>query len=111
MIFKIVHTEDRDGVSDKSGGLSQKVVPYATYVFEGKEAFYTKVMVHSTEQFENYLNTVGSHSFLFDYVPTTLDKEFEFIHLRIESESVIAPYSSLYVMNDEGKTVDAVHCH
>jgi len=122
MIFKIQRHVNRRGTSNKRGSMNESVVPYENFIFEGKAATYYKVCVKSQKEFEEVTNQFSSCRILcgtkFDLLFSRPDG-VEFIVLRVEDEErfaemhdvVIAVEASLYVMNDQGKTVDSVHCY
>lgn len=117
MYVKIVeHLEDERGVSSKRGSLEEKVVPSEHHMFECLEARYRKVSVNNISEFNErmkYIETVRIIVFAPEEGP------FEFIQLQMfmkeddpknAGETLIARNCALFLMNNEGKTIDSIVC-
>jgi len=128
MIFKIQKHVKREGVSDKHGRIDVPVVPYENWVFEAPRARYTKVKILDWREFNVRTKDYSTLTVIGEGPPCAcgfnercekctkrFDKWLEFIELILMDgdrvDTVVAIESSLYIMNDQGKTVDSVYCH
>lgn len=118
MFIKVVRHLEEEGVSDQKGDDIVKVVPRQQYLFEiegcPKEITYKKVRVNNmenmnvnTETMEDYtiLTPFPIHGSCFEYIEFQIPENGEFLR-----ETFIAPDCSFYVMNNEGRTIDSLHC-
>ena len=129
MIFKIVKYPDEWelGVSDKHGRTEERVVPYKNLVFEAERAYYSKIRVYTWKQLQEYTENFDSLRFPFGGIEQHPEGEqdewvkengVEFIILELYNNGFdfddACTYcfreSNLYVMNNEGKTVDSISC-
>jgi len=107
------HNIELRGVSNKEGNEAELVVPYVCQIFEGKRMSYKKYRVSGEDEFYKITKPMGVHHVLSNMDVT---KEFEFILLTLyESDGTPEHYLSaadsiLYIMNDNGKTIDKVAC-
>lgn len=128
MIFKICKHVDRDGVSDKHGHIDVPVVPRENWLFEAPSGRYTKVKITTWHELNARMEGWPVLTVIGPGPPCTctvhekcskcekeFDKWLEYIELILmygdNSEMVVATEASLYIMNDQGKTVDTVHCY
>ena len=101
------------GVSGKNGDSSGLVVPYCSQIFEGKRMSYKKFRVSGSDEYHKITSDIGSH-----FVLSSMDTErdFEFILLTLYEDDgtpdnyISAADSVLYIMNDNGKTIDKLAC-
>ncbi len=129
MYVKIVrHLEDEQGVSDRRG-TSEKVVPSEHYIFECLEAQYRKVTVSKMSEFHKRMDNFETvrivtpipEKEVLDVVSGQVEKDcpFEFIQIKTTikegdnkfvNETLIARTCTLFIMNNEGKTIDSLVC-
>ena len=117
MYVKIVrHLENEQGVSSSRGSLEAKVVPSEHHIFECWEARYRKVAVNNISEFNERMKYIESVRIVIS-VPE--EGPFEFIQvqmfmkeddLKYAGETLIARDCMLYLMNNEGKTIDSIVC-
>ena len=117
MYVKIVeHLEDEKGVSSSRGSLEEKVVPSEHHMFECLEATYRKVTVDSITEFYERMVHIETVRVIIS-VPEK--GPFEFVQCktvireggeRILNETLIARNCILYLMNNDGKTIDSMVC-
>ena len=123
MIFKIVRHIEGEGVSNSQGDIRVKVVPKENRIWEAPSAIYKKVRVETRAAFEDHMNNnYGSVSVVYTPQLCSCDgiKEgcsnckdgFEFIELFLDGSDHAHIFcgANLFVMNNEGKTVDTLHC-
>ena len=118
MYIKIVrHLEDEQGVSSSKGSLEEKVVPSEHHIFECWEAEYRKVSVSSISEFHELMNKIETARIVTPIAEK--DSPFEFIQVRtinVEGddkyvdETLIGRDCTLFIMNNEGKTIDRMIC-
>lgn len=107
------HNIDLRGVSNKEGNKSELVVPYVCQIFEGRRMSYKKYRVSGEDEFFKIVKPMYCHSVLSNMDTT---KEFEFIALTLYGNDgtpehyISAADSILYIMNDNGKTIDKLAC-
>ncbi len=122
MFIKVVRHLDEEGVSDRKGNDNQRVVPTEHHLFDlggtpVKEVVYKKVRVNNKEEWKK---KEPSDYTVVTQRPKNLDDGFEYIEFQLPKdvdhmgrevwELYIAPNCSFYVMNNEGRTVDSLHC-
>jgi len=126
MIFKIVKYTEARGVSNKRGSSEEKVGAYENWIYEKSSAKYSKINVRNIKELEKVLvDHVVIH---WPYGDGNLSscncgeddaqqsecrfcrKGTEFIVLNLEGNYAVFPECSLYVMNNDGKTIDTIHC-
>jgi len=89
------------------------VVPHESYVWEAKSAKYKKIRVESQEEFESKL---PEEVYVISGFPQVREGcGVEYIELRLENEKkeceyIVCTDGHLYIMNDQGKTIDSVNC-
>lgn len=111
------------GISEKDGSTGpDMVVPYENGMIEGKRMSYRKIRVRNRNEYYKIISHLGCHTMLtgmpFDIEgQEDLNKPFEFILLSVYEgaenppESYItAADSVLFIMNDNGKTIDKLAC-
>lgn len=107
------HNIELRGVSNKEGNKAELVVPYVCHIFEGKRMSYKKYKVAGKDEYFSITKPLAIHCVLSNMDVT---QEFEFIVLSIyDNEGVPESYISaadtvLYIMNDNGKTIDKLAC-
>lgn len=107
------HNTDLRGVSNKEGNSAELVVPYCSQIFEGKRMSYRKFRVSGSDEYYKVTTNLGGHQVLSNM---DIEKEFEFILLSIyecdgtPEHFISAADSVLYIMNDNGKTIDKMAC-
>ena len=117
MYVKIVeHLEDEKGVSSRRGSLEDKVVPSEHHMFECLEARYRKVSVDNIAEFRERMQHIETVRIIIS-VPE--EGPFEFVQIKklvkeddekFVDETLIARNCMLYLMNNEGKTIDSMVC-
>lgn len=122
MYVKIVrHLEDEQGVSSSRGSLEGKVVPSEHHIFECLEARYKKVTVNNVSEFHERMRYIESVRII---ISLPEEGSFEFIQVIITikengaakaivgatQEALIGRDCTLFLMNDEGKTIDSLIC-
>ena len=125
MHVKIVrHLEDEQGVSSSRGSLEEKVVPSEHHLFECYEACYKKVSVKNTSEFHERMSRIEVVRTITEIALAEMggkepDGPFEFIQIKVivkeddekfVDETLIARNCILYLMNNEGKTIDSMVC-
>lgn len=112
MYVNVIETIDGKGVSDKRGNIGSKVVPSSRSMFEAEKVRYRKVGVNSLNEFNEYLGDITDY-YILSELPTK--GEFEFVLLTLfqeeKTEYVVCSNCSMYVMNDNGKTIDSLICN
>ena len=118
MYIKIVrHLEDEQGVSSSRGSLEEKVVPTEHHIFECLEARYKKVTVNSTSEFHERMNKIETARIVTP-IPEK-NSPFEFIQIKtiikendekFIDETLVGRVCTLFIMNNEGKTIDRMIC-
>ncbi|MBD3261943.1 MAG: hypothetical protein GF334_09835 [Candidatus Altiarchaeales archaeon] len=107
------HNIELRGVSNKEGNKAKLVVPYVCHVFEGKRMSYKKYSVSGKDEYYAITRPLTIHCVLSDM---DITQEFEFIVLSIYAEDgtpesyISAADAILYIMNDNGKTIDKLAC-
>jgi len=106
MYVKIVgYLDDEQGVSSKQGNPEAPVVPRKQWIFEAEEVHYTKVKVPDIDSLGYGRSLVGLSSG---------DKDFEVLRITLRTdgthEYLNARKCILYLMNNEGKTIDSMTC-
>lgn len=99
-LFKILN--DEKGVSNSRGGIDE-VTPTDNLFFDiGEEKIrYRKVKVDNANEFPN-------GAILFS--PPTNRSPFEFLLIELQGKAFIAPNCAMFLMNNEGKTIDSIVC-
>jgi len=125
MYIKIVrHLQDEKGVSNSRGSLMDKVVPSNHHIFESLEAEYKKVTVSNIAEFQKRMGEIETVRVVtpmpeHDMTNELEDTSFEFIQARLTikeddekfiDETLIAKDCCLYIMNNEGRTIDRMSC-
>ena len=129
MYVKIIEHLEGNGVFPKYGN-GDLVVPTRNHVFETDSVEYKKVRVTSQEEYKERVlvleeyTTIGCAPILCNCGPGDEcskcqgdESSFEFLVISIYNagkdtwRNIVAPGCSLYVMNDQGKTIDSVICH
>ena len=120
MYIKIVrHLENEEGVSSSRGGsLKDKVVPTEHHMFECLEALYRKVTVNNISGLHERMNDVESVRVVTPMPDENYPSPFEFIQIQIIKEdddmfvheTLIGRECTLFIMNNEGKTIDSMVC-
>lgn len=112
MFIKAVRILGGEGVSNKRGGIDD-VVPTQHRLFEVDEINFRKVKVNKKEE----LPTVIPNGQILFSIPSEFPFEFFVITTKkaldsntVRCETFIAPSCSLYIMNNEGKTIDSITC-
>ena len=118
MYIKIVrHLEDEKGVSSSRGDLGAKVVPSEHHIFECLEARYRKVTVGNTSEFHERMRPIETVRII-TLMPET-NSPFEFIQIKtiikeddekFVNETLVARDCVLFLMNNDGKTIDSIVC-
>ena len=118
MYVKIVeHLEDEKRVSSSRGSLEDKIVPSEHHMFECLEAIYRKVTVDDIAEFHERMVHIETVRIIISVPENT--GPFEFVQCktvireggeRILNETLIARNCILYLMNNEGKTIDRMIC-
>jgi len=110
------------GISDKEGTKAEWVVPYDNQMIEAKRMSYRKIRVRNRSEYYEITSHLGCHVMLsnvpFDVDgPENDDKSFEFILLSVYDGEEVPPAnyisaadSVLFVMNENGKTIDKLAC-
>lgn len=121
MYLKVMWHVEEEGITPSSGSLEGLVVPRQHCIFETKRAEYRKIKVFSKTKFHEWLkNCYREHTMMgpeiLEEVSETHGMEFLFISIRDEDaenkwRNFVSPNSYLYVMNDQGKTIDTLICH
>ena len=106
MYVKILnYLETDEGVSSRQGNPKEPVVPTKHWVFEAEEVHYTKVVVPDIDSLGYGRSLVGLSSG---------DKDFEVLKITLRTdgthEYLNARKCILYLMNNEGKTIDRITC-
>lgn len=105
------HLDYQDGVRSKSG--RDVVVPTTNRIYETEEVEFTKYSVASWDEFDKKVKDLGEFS-LVTSLPTEKNERFEFLfvtlHLEDRIRFLVAPNASLFVMNEDGKTIDSISC-
>jgi len=109
MYIKLIRVlEGEKGVSNRRGG-SEEVVPNEYRMFDVKEVCYRKMKVDSADEFPN-----GTFLFPVDKYPIECFlievKEQNFGGDPTRYEIFIAPNCMMFIMNNEGKTIDSIAC-
>ena len=126
MYIKIVrHLQDEKSVSNSRGSLMDKVVPSNHHIFESLEAEYKKVTVSNIAEFQKRMGEIETvrivtpipdHDIINDELE---DSSFEFIQARLTTkeddekfidETLVGKDCTLYIMNNEGRTIDRMGC-
>lgn len=133
MYVKIVrHLEDEKGVSNSGGSSGAKVVPSEHHIFECLEACYRKVAVDNMSEFNERMRSIETVRIVtpmpdepektaVDVLSGKVEEDnpFEFVQCRtilkeegdkFIDETLIAKDCTLYLMNNEGKTIDRMIC-
>jgi hypothetical protein len=120
MYIKIVrHLENERGVSSSKGNLEEKVVPSDHRIFECLEVQYRKVTVKNMAEFHEQMKVNESVRIITPVIDKDMDDEFEFIQIKpvvkrnevtVIEDTLICRDCGLYIMNDEGKTIDRMIC-
>jgi len=116
MYIKIVRHLDEEGVSDSRGSLEEKVVPSLHHMFECSETEYRKVTVDCMATFHKRMQDIETVR-----VVTPMpdeDNTFEYLQVKMyhgEGDddwvgTLVGRDCTLYIMNDEGKTIDRMIC-
>lgn len=118
MYIKIVrHLEDEQGVSNSRGSLYDKVVPSLHHMFECLEAEYRKVAVNNMDEFHDRMNSFETHRIVTPM--PDMDSPFEFIQIKTTikedddkfvGDILVGKDCVLFIMNDDGKTIDSMVC-
>jgi len=118
MYIKIVrHLEDERGVSSSRGSLEEKVVPSDHHILECLMVQYRKVTVNNMAEFHKLMEANESVRIVTPFIDT--DGSFEFIQIKPIAEgdegksiedTLICRDCSLFIMNNEGKTIDRLVC-
>jgi len=123
MYVKIMWHVEEEGITNPSDPESPPslVVPRHHCIFETKRAKYRKIRVCSNKEFNSWLsNCYTDHSIIGPEIPEEISgiHGMEFLYVSIYEEdrdswweNFIAPNCYLYVMNDNGKTIDSLICH
>jgi len=123
MFIKIAWHVEEEGITPLSGIREGLVVPRQHCMFETKRAEYRKIRVRSVGDFEKWLMADRcGHEFIGPGMPEEAleNHGVEFLFVRIYDDedtkesnwkNFVAPNSYLYVMNDQGKTIDTLICH
>jgi len=119
MYVKIArYLEDRQEVSSNRGDLERKVVPSEHYISECVGAHYKKVAVSSMFDFHELMSKMEPVTIItpipekdspFEFVQVRLVQSLE-NHDKLVDETLIARDCTLYLMNNEGKTIDSIVC-
>lgn len=107
--------EEQNGVSNSKGNPEEQVVPYDTRLFEAKTADYKKVRVLSDDELDSLTDELLEFYCLYD-LPEQVDPEAgcEVLITYVTDNGgdvetlVVGPECTLFVMNNEGKTIDSV---
>ncbi len=120
MYVKIVrHLEDEQGVSSNKGSLEEKVVPSEHHIFECLEARYRKVAVNNISEFTERMNRIETVRIVTPMPEKDDFFEFEFVQVKtvikenevkFVNETLIGRNCTLFIMNNEGKTIDSMVC-
>jgi len=121
MYLKIIrHLGDELGVSSRRGSLEDKVVPIEHHIFECTEARYRKTSVKRVAEFHDIINKMDVVRIITPVYDDLGEEEpFEFIQIhtvikedddKYSWENLICRDCVLYVMNNEGKTIDSLVC-
>jgi len=117
------HAYNGIGVSSKDGNKSEKVVPCHMEIFEGGRIRYQKIATETFGDLAKITSGLGSYALLTDLPGKQVDEnskmDGEFILVSIyKSEShdespthyISAADTVLFIMNDNGKTIDRLAC-
>jgi hypothetical protein len=132
MIFKIFRHVEGERTSDRHGRIdTPNTLPSESWLFEAPSARYRKIKVKNWKEFAARTSEEGFRvlTIIGQGPPCTcgpndgcskckdpqVGEWLEYIELILlreeDTEMVVAMESSLYVMNDNGKTVDSIHCY
>jgi hypothetical protein len=124
MYLKIMWHEEEEGITSPSGDSESPpslVVPRHHCIFETNKAEYRKIRVCSMKEFKAWLNTCYTeHSVVGPGIPDEISEVYgmEFLFVKVYDgsknsgwQNFIAPNCYLYIMNEDGKTIDSLICH
>jgi len=112
MYAKIIRLAPHGNTAVISKNGLDEVVPTINYVYEAEKIGYRKVRVFSHEEFEESLKRLEDHSVVGDFPEDVRsDGSFEYIILQIDDKVTVFLNSTLYIMNDRGKTIDSLVCY
>jgi len=103
MYVKLVKRTNGKGVSNRRGGM-EEVVPNEYRMFDANDINYKKIRIDNEEE-------LPSGTMVFD-VPDMSPFEIFLIELgrQDHKEVYVAPDCIMFIMNDEGKTIDHIAC-
>ena len=105
------HIDHQNGVYSRSG--RDKVVPTMSRIYETVEVEFTKYSVNSWDEFGEKVKDFGEFS-LITSLPDAKNDRFEFLfitlYLKDGMRFLIAPNASIFIMNEDGKTIDSMSC-
>ena len=120
MYVKIKEYLDAKGVFPKRGA-GDLIVPTRNHVFETNSIEYKKVRVTSKKELDDALLGITDYCVI-GYLPELCNCEgagkecnlcasFEFIIVTMEKHGNYIANGELFLMNEQGKTIDSLVCH
>ena len=121
MYIKMVKEIDANGVSDKNGSADEKVVPYETFMLEVKKISYSKHNFGSIKEMDSFLEIYPEYEVPFG-LPTCEPSDrpegypgHEIMVVKLYEAATLGVLivcdCALYIMNDDGKTVETLRCN